>query len=279
MTVHRIPILLVALFVSGCQCFQISERYGDCIDRIADTQCYFDRFYIEKLDLTRIRCNHKMCGKHYCPPVAVYPDRYIPSPSRPQTGPVNSDVVPPSPPIEDLPQEFERELEDELKSTFPEAVPSPPEPLELKPTEIPETEIPLPVPEEETSMSVNPISMEIEMTDQQDLTIEAAQILDLESFEVVEVSKTETPAGAPRPFATTSQEPTPRAIQPVAVPPAPLSKTPAQAVTETATVAEPVRAAPNSDVEKAEEIRRKPVSAPASVAPSPRLQYQWRSAQ
>ncbi|MEW4489339.1 hypothetical protein AB1L42_14750 [Thalassoglobus sp. JC818] len=279
MTVHRIPILLVTLFVSGCQCFQISERYGDCIDRIADTQCYFDRFYIEKLDLTRIRCNHKMCGKHYCPPVAVYPDRYIPSATRPQTGPTNSDIIPPSPPIEDLPREFERELEDELKSTLPEAVPSPPEPLELKPTEIPDSEIPLPIPESETSMSVSPISMEIEMTDQEDLTIEAAQILDLESFEVVEVSKAEPTSQAARSTNTSTQETAPRAVQPVAVPPAPLSQTPAQPITQTATVAQPVSAAPSNEVEKGQEVQRKPVSAPSSVAPSPRLQYQWRSAQ
>lgn len=91
----------VALF--GCHCVEVSERYGDRVDAIADRQITFDQFYRPGLDLTRIcrDCNHQNTRSQH--PV-VYPDsRWLLNASAQETtAPEMIPGVPPSelPPID-----------------------------------------------------------------------------------------------------------------------------------------------------------------------------------
>ena len=82
---YRFTSLMFAwmLIASGCHCFEISERYGDRVDRFVDRQLVLDRFYREKWDLTRICWGCKIQGNQYCPPVAVYPESKVPAMTQP----------------------------------------------------------------------------------------------------------------------------------------------------------------------------------------------------
>lgn len=91
----------VAMF--GCHCVEVSERYGDRVDAIADRQITFDQFYRPGLDLTRIcrDCNRLNARSQH--PV-VYPDsRWLLNVSAQETTvPEMIPEVPPSelPPID-----------------------------------------------------------------------------------------------------------------------------------------------------------------------------------
>lgn len=55
----------VCLLMTGCHCFQVSEHYNDHIDDFSDNhKLCFDRFYCEKLDLTRL-CMNRRCPHCY----------------------------------------------------------------------------------------------------------------------------------------------------------------------------------------------------------------------
>lgn len=57
----RFSVLLSCLTLTGCHCCGLTERYADHVDDIADTEFCMDRFYCEKLDLTRLCMNRQCC--------------------------------------------------------------------------------------------------------------------------------------------------------------------------------------------------------------------------
>ncbi len=51
------------LLMTGCHCIGVSECYNDHIDDFSDNhKLCFDRFYCEKMDLTRL-CMNRRCQK------------------------------------------------------------------------------------------------------------------------------------------------------------------------------------------------------------------------
>ncbi|WP_145197834.1 hypothetical protein [Thalassoglobus polymorphus] len=92
--------LLVLVALSGCQCCEVSEIYGDRIDRIADRQLTLDRFYRPGLDLTRICHDCNTQSPYYQHPV-IYPESRIST--RPAVEPTVPDVPPSEiPPLPEL---------------------------------------------------------------------------------------------------------------------------------------------------------------------------------
>ncbi|MCA9050554.1 MAG: hypothetical protein KDA89_17575 [Planctomycetaceae bacterium] len=49
----QVCLLFAALVLPGCHCLPVTERYCDCVDRVADHEVCLDRFYCPKLDVTR----------------------------------------------------------------------------------------------------------------------------------------------------------------------------------------------------------------------------------
>lgn len=88
-------VLSIALSWSGCHCFSISERYGDHIDRVADSQMCLDHCYRPGLDLTRLgRRRIHQEAFHYN--TGIYPQQHFP-------GSTNApSVVPPAPAVEEV---------------------------------------------------------------------------------------------------------------------------------------------------------------------------------
>lgn len=56
----RMSMLLSCLMLTGCHCCGVTERYADHIDDISDSSVHLDRYYCEKLDLTRL-CMNRRC--------------------------------------------------------------------------------------------------------------------------------------------------------------------------------------------------------------------------
>lgn len=56
-------LLTCSLLTSGCHCCSWSECYNDHIDDISDSSPHFDRWYCERLDVTRW-CMHGRCGNN-----------------------------------------------------------------------------------------------------------------------------------------------------------------------------------------------------------------------
>lgn len=89
----------------GCHCVEVSERYGDRIDRIADKQLVLDRFYRPGFDLTRI-CHDCKKEDAVCHRPVMYPDSRIPEqapveptlPAVPPVEPIEPNLIPPVPP-------------------------------------------------------------------------------------------------------------------------------------------------------------------------------------
>ncbi len=90
----------------GCHCVEVSERYGDRIDKIADKQLVLDRFYRPGLDLTRI-CHDCKSEDAVCHRPVMYPDSRIPEqapiePTLPAVPPAEQleepSLIPPVPP-------------------------------------------------------------------------------------------------------------------------------------------------------------------------------------
>lgn len=60
----------LSLVQTGCHCCGVSECYSDVIDDVSDKDLCLDRYYCEKLDVTRW-CMNRQCGcRHdgqHCP--------------------------------------------------------------------------------------------------------------------------------------------------------------------------------------------------------------------
>ncbi|MCA8995657.1 MAG: hypothetical protein KDA80_01685 [Planctomycetaceae bacterium] len=101
-----IRLSLLMFLGSGCQCFWLTEAYQDRIDRVADYEPHYERFYKPTWDLTRIgypdwchsKSNRWWCGKdcracQYPPPVfypnAIYPGDELAGPVRPMAPPTD----------------------------------------------------------------------------------------------------------------------------------------------------------------------------------------------
>ena len=54
--------LLCSLLMTGCHCCGWSEHYADMIDDVSDHQGCLDRYYCEKLDVTRLCMNKRCCN-------------------------------------------------------------------------------------------------------------------------------------------------------------------------------------------------------------------------
>ncbi len=92
--------LLVLVALSGCQCCEVSEIYGDRIDCIADKQLTLDRWYRPSLDLTRICQDCNTQSPYHQHPV-IYPESRIST--RPAVEPTIPDVPPSEvPPLPEL---------------------------------------------------------------------------------------------------------------------------------------------------------------------------------
>lgn len=96
-------VLLVVLLLAGCQCFDISERYGDVIDHIADRQLTLDRFYRPGLDLTRVGHDAQRACE-FSQHTATYPDSVIPQQSSQE--PSTPSVPPAELNVPDSPEEY-----------------------------------------------------------------------------------------------------------------------------------------------------------------------------
>ncbi len=53
--------LICGLALTGCHCCDVTERYADHIDDISDHKVCLDRWYCERLDLTRLCINSRCC--------------------------------------------------------------------------------------------------------------------------------------------------------------------------------------------------------------------------
>lgn len=90
------PVVLGSVLLSGCHCFQFSEKVGDLIDHVSDKELALDRFYREKWDLTRI-CRDCQTREHCRHIPLPYPDSRIPerTPHEPHSTPGIPAVPPP----------------------------------------------------------------------------------------------------------------------------------------------------------------------------------------
>ncbi|WP_437206042.1 hypothetical protein [Planctomicrobium sp. SH664] len=117
-------IVVLMLSLAGCQCCQLTEKYQDRVDCIADHEGHLDNWYCAGLDLTRIgypdwcqyRINQLLCGRQCvccrtAPPFieeqlhyrdlnrAAPGNPYVPpqTDSTPSPTPANGGLVPPPP--------------------------------------------------------------------------------------------------------------------------------------------------------------------------------------
>lgn len=88
-------VLSIALTLSGCHCFSISERYGDHIDRVADSQMCLDHCYRPGLDLTRLG-RRRIHQEAFYYNTGVYPQNHWPDNAAEQSD------IPPAPATEEV---------------------------------------------------------------------------------------------------------------------------------------------------------------------------------